>query len=101
MLAAEYADVVVAAQSCTPGAPYRCQGDFFPSLPPCSSGGCEVVVNDATVLGDIFNAWGSAGRGPVPPNCPTVTCPTLTFGQCIPTGGGGGVCAQSAQGRIN
>jgi hypothetical protein len=93
-LAAQYADAVLRAQSCTAGAAGACEKKVRGGLG-CDS--CEVWVNDTAALGPIRAQWDQAGcdrcflGSPTGDRCHPIVCPDLFTGICK-AGVSGGTC---------
>jgi hypothetical protein len=107
-LVTDYADALIVAKQCTPGAIDQCQQLVQGILSSCT--GCEQYVNDSTTLTAIRKQWTNQGCM-VPVLCPAIACIMPGPSTCVTTGtttGGpaagtptGGVCTTVLTGTTN
>jgi hypothetical protein len=99
----QYAELVLKAQSCTPGAADACGRKAFGSL---GCLGCEVWVNDLGDLAPVFQRFNQMGcfgcffDGVGGENrCHPIACADLDSPLCRPMASGGGTCLNAPRDR--
>jgi hypothetical protein len=98
-LSLEYADAVITAVACKPGAPNQCQVVVSPSPTPCPGSECTDyhVVNDGTAVQSLLQQW-LAACAPSPVGCTDIGCREGIPAVCVPTSPGAttGTCVALA-----